>query len=136
MVFVAHVKDGMFGKLVHIREVAPIEVHRVVRPNRDTLYSLAVFDLDAGPVTITMPDAGKRHMALQVIDEDQYVPAVYYRAGTYTLTKEQSGTRYVMTGIRTLVDPSDPQDVAQAHALQDAIKVSQKSVGKFEIPVR
>jgi hypothetical protein len=26
--------------------------------NRDTLYSAAVFDLDAGPVTITLPDAG------------------------------------------------------------------------------
>jgi hypothetical protein len=38
-----------------------------VRPNRDTLYSFAVFDLDAGPVTITLPDAGKRFMSLMVI---------------------------------------------------------------------
>ena len=42
--------------------------------NRDTLYSAAVFDLDAGPVTITLPDAGKRFMSMQVIDEDQYTP--------------------------------------------------------------
>lgn len=31
-----------------------------------------MFDLDAGPVTVTLPDAGKRYMAMQVIDEDHY----------------------------------------------------------------
>jgi hypothetical protein len=36
--------------------------------NRDTRYSAAVFDLDAGPVTIALPDAGKRFMSMQVID--------------------------------------------------------------------
>jgi hypothetical protein len=53
------VKDGGFGKLVHHRELYPIDAP-IVRPNRDTLYSFAVFDLDAGPVTITLPDAGRR----------------------------------------------------------------------------
>jgi hypothetical protein len=32
----------------------------IVRNNRDALYSSALFDLDAGPVTITLSDAGKR----------------------------------------------------------------------------
>jgi hypothetical protein len=41
----------------------------------------------------------------------------------------------VAVAIRTLVDPLDPKDVQKVHALQDAIKVSQKSAGKFEIPV-
>ena len=54
------VKDGGFGKFNHRREPATIENQTVIRLNRDTLYSAAVFDLDAGPVTITMPDAGKR----------------------------------------------------------------------------
>ena len=49
--------------------------------NRDTLYSSALFDLDAGPVTITLPDAGKRFMSMQVINEDHYVPEVFYGAG-------------------------------------------------------
>jgi hypothetical protein len=31
-----------------------------------------MFDFDAGPVTITLPDAGKRFMSMQVIDEDQH----------------------------------------------------------------
>ncbi len=92
------VKDGGFGKFLHNREPAPIDQQTVIRMNRDTLYSAAVFDLDAGPVTITLPDAGKRFMSMQVIDEDQYVPAVVYGAGSYTFTREQIGTRYVMIG--------------------------------------
>jgi hypothetical protein len=44
----------------------------IIRFNRDTLYSGAVFDLDAGPVTVRLPDAGKRFMSMQVINEDQY----------------------------------------------------------------
>jgi hypothetical protein len=34
--------------------------------NRDTLYSSAVFDLDAAPVTITLLHPGKRFMSMQV----------------------------------------------------------------------
>jgi hypothetical protein len=106
----------------------------VIRPNRDTLYSSGVFDLDVGPVTITMPDAGKRFMSMQVVNEDHYVPAVYYGAGSHLLTRQGVGTRYVVVGIRTLVDPNNPNDLQQVHALQDAIKVSQKNVGKLELP--
>ncbi len=68
------VKEGGFGKFNHHREPIAIDQQHVIRSNRDTLYSAAVFDLDAGPVTITMPDAGKRFMSLMVIDEDHYVP--------------------------------------------------------------
>jgi hypothetical protein len=32
----------------------------VARQNRDTLYSTALFDLNAQAVTIALPDAGKR----------------------------------------------------------------------------
>ena len=46
-----------------------IDNQTVVRLNRDTLYSSAVLDLDAGPVTITLPDAGKRFMSMQVTSE-------------------------------------------------------------------
>ncbi len=106
----------------------------VIRPNRDTLYSTVMLDLDAGPATITMPEAGKRFMSMQVINEDHYVPMVNYKPGSVTLTKDSVGTRYALVGIRTLVDPSDPDDVKQVHALQDAIKVSQKDSGKFEVP--
>jgi hypothetical protein len=134
MYFGGTVKNGGFGKFNHGRGVMPIDKQAVIRANRDTLYSAAVFDLDAGPVTVTMPDAGKRFMSMIVIDEDQYAPLVFYGAGYHTLTKEQIGTRYVMVGIRTFVDPNDPKDIEQVHALQDAIKVTQASGGGFEAP--
>ena len=129
------VKDaGGLSKLAHHREPAPIDHQTIIRLDRDTLYSFGVFDLDAGQVTITMPDAGDRFMSLQVINEDHYVPAVYYRPGSHTLTRDAVGTRYVVAAIRTLADPADPKDLAQVHALQDAIKISQSSPGKFEVP--
>jgi len=127
-------KDGGLGKLYHRRDPASIEHQTVIRLNRDTLYSSGVFDLDAGPVTITMPDPGTRFMALQVINEDHYTPNVFYGAGAHVLTRENVGTRYVATAIRTLVDPNDAADLKQAHALQDAVKVSQANPGRLELP--
>src|SRR5262245_39745887 len=121
------VKDaGGTGKFFHHRDVTPVDKQPVIRMNRDTLYSAAVFDLDAGPVTITLPDVGKRFTSMQVIDEDQYTPMVIYGAGSTTLSKEKIGTRYVLTAVRTLVDPNDKKDLEHVHALQDAIKVTQK----------
>jgi hypothetical protein len=129
------VKDGGFGKFLHRREPAAIDNQTVIRLNRDTLYSAAVFDLDAGPVTITLPEAGKRFMSMQVIDEDQYTPQVAYGTGRHILSKKQIGTRYVVVAVRTLVDPNDPKDMTAVHALQDAIKVDQPGgPGKFEVP--
>jgi hypothetical protein len=129
------VKEGGLGKLFHRREPASVDQQPVIRINRDTLYSTGVFDLDAGPVTITMPDAGKRFMSLMTVNEDHYVTGVYYGPGVRKLTRQNVGTRYVTAAFRTLVDPADPKDVAQVHALQDAIKASQPGgPGKFEVP--
>ena len=130
------VKDaGGLGRFRHRREMMSIDKQGVIRGNRDTLYSPAVFDLDAGPVTITLPDAGKRFRSMIVIDEDQYTPAVIYDAGRYTYTKEKIGTRYLMLALRTLANPNDAQDLAQVHALQDATKIEQAGgPGRFEVP--
>ena len=54
------VKEGGFGKFFHRSELIPIDQQTVIRMNRDTVYSAALFDLDAGPVAITMPDAGSQ----------------------------------------------------------------------------
>jgi hypothetical protein len=128
------VKDGALGKFVHDRDVAQIDDQTVIRQNRDTLYSKAVFDLDAGPVKITLPKAGKRFMSMMALNEDHYIYEVDYGAGTYSFTKPEIGTRYVLIGLRTLVDPNDPKDMQQAHALQDAVKVQQSSAGRFAVP--
>lgn len=128
------VKDNGFGKFFHNRELTPLDHQIVIRQNRDTLYSAAVFDLDAGPVTVTLPDSAGRFMSLQVITEDHYVPAVVYAPAGLTLTRADIGTRYVATAIRTLVDPNDPADVAAVHALQDAVSVTQAGAGSFAVP--
>ncbi|RJG00036.1 DUF1254 domain-containing protein [Noviherbaspirillum saxi] len=133
--FALAVARDRFGKFGHNRELLPIDSQFVVRPNRDTLYSAAVFDLDAGPVTVTLPDAGKRYMSMIAINNEQYTPGVVYKAGSHTYTKEKIGTRYVLLGLRILVDPTDSKDVKEAHALQDAIKVKQEGgPGRFEAP--
>ncbi|GAB2584937.1 DUF1254 domain-containing protein [Ramlibacter solisilvae] len=126
-------KGGALGKFGHDRLLRGLE-RRVIRPNRDTLYSSAVFDLDAGPVTITLPDAGPRFRSLQAIDQDHYVHAVVYDAGRYVFTRDKVGTRYLLVGVRTLVDPNDAKDLEQAHRLQDAIQVEQANPGRLELP--
>lgn len=136
MYFAGTVKSaGGLARFHHNRQPMAIEDQKVVRANRDTLYSSAVFDLDAGPVTITMPDAGKRFMSMIVISEDEYIPFVHYGAGSRTIKKEDVGTRYGLIGIRILVDPNDPADIANVHELQDAVRSEQKGgPGVFEIP--
>ena len=131
--YLAKFAKNAFGKFYHVRDL-PLGEDTGVRPNRDTLYSMAVFDLDAGPVTITLPDAGNRFMTMMLVDQDHYVPLVVYGKGTHTLDRESIRTRYAMAWVRTFVDPSNREDISQAHALQDAVKVVQQSVGKLETP--
>ncbi|MFH1345675.1 MAG: DUF1254 domain-containing protein [Pseudomonadota bacterium] len=127
-------KTRNFGELRHEREMAAIDKQGIVRMNRDTLYSSAVFDLEAGPVTVTLPDAGKRFMSMQVISQDHYTTAVVYGPGRFTYDKDKIGTRYVFLLVRTLANPEDPADLKAANLVQDAIKVDQAAVGKFEAP--
>ena len=135
MYFANAVKQGGFGKLHHLREIMPVDKQTVIRANRDTLYSSGVFDLDAGPATIILPDPRGRFMSMIVIDEEQYALETVYAPGTFTYSKDKVGTRYVMTGFRTFVNPDDRADIKQVAALQDAIKVSQPGgPGKFELP--
>lgn len=132
--FTGVVKSGGFGKFRHGRELAAPAQQGIPRPNRDTLYSFVIVDLDAGPATITLPDAGKRYMGMQIANEDQYTRATYYSPGTYTLTREMAGTRYAIAVVRFLVDFSNKADVEKVHALQDAVQFNQANTGVFEVP--
>lgn len=127
-------KEGGFGKIAHERGLAPIDKQAVIRMNRDTLYSFGVFDLDAGEVTVTLPDSGKRFLSMQVINEEHYATDVIYAAGPHTLTKDKIGTRYFCVAIRIFVNPNDAADLKAVHALQDAIQVEQKGAGTLVTP--
>jgi hypothetical protein len=132
--FATAVKRGGFGKFDHNRTPAPIDRQDVVRMNRDTLYSAAVFDLDAAPVTITLPDAGKRFVSLMIVNEDHYALDTVYAPTTIIYTREKAGTRYIIAVVRTFVDAKEAEDVKAANLVQDAIKVEQAKTGTFEAP--
>ena len=57
-------KGGGSGKFHHVCGMIPIDNQTVIRANRDTLYSSGVFDLNAGPVTVTLPNSGGRFMSI------------------------------------------------------------------------
>lgn len=113
---------GGVNKFFHNRKMVPIDKQTTIAMNRDTFYSLAVLNLSE-PVTITLPEANGRYMALQIIDEDHYSPFVLEKPGKYTLTQEKVGTKFAFAMIRTFVDPNNPKDIEKVHKLQDAVKV-------------
>ncbi len=127
-------ESGGLGKLLHRREPASIDNQTVIRLNRDTLYSSAVYDLDAGPVTVTLPDAGDRFQSLMFITQD-HDSWTEYGAGKHEVSRDKAGTRYVVVGVRTLADPNDPADMEIVHRLQDAIVVEQAGgPGTLDLP--
>jgi para-nitrobenzyl esterase len=132
--FGRYVTRGAFGKFFHERTMTPIDKQEIVRMNRDTLYSFAIFDLEAAPVAVTLPDPGRRFMSMQVISEDHYTIDVAYGPARYDLTTDKIGARYVFVGVRTLANPADAADLKVAYGLQDAIGVEQARTGSFEVP--
>jgi hypothetical protein len=133
--FAGLVKAGGLGKFVHRRDPVALDRQGVTRMNRDTLYSSAVFDLDAGPVTITLPDAGKRFVSMQIVDEDADTAEVVYGPAPLTLKRDAIGSRYALAAVRIFVDANNPKDVDAVRALQNAIKVEQAGgPGAFAVP--
>jgi hypothetical protein len=129
------VGEGALGKFVHNRDLVDLDHQKVIRMNRDTLYSEAVIDLDAGPATVTLPDADARYMGALVIDEDHYVVETFYDSAPHRFTRERVGTRYIVVIIRTFIDPSNPGDLETVRTLQDAMRIDQPGgPGTFEIP--
>jgi hypothetical protein len=129
----SYTDDGAFGKFFHIRQPTPIDEQKVIRMNRDTLYSMGIFDLN-DPVTVTKPDTGDRYQSMMVLSQDEYIPMVVYKPGDYTLTKDTVGTRYALVLVRTLVDSTKPEDIKAVNEIQDQITTQQDSSGTFEIP--
>ncbi len=126
---------GGIGKLFHLREPWSVEPDEqpTIRGNRDTLYSFAVFDLTS-PVTILKPESPDRFQSMMMASQDHSIPPTETGAGTFEITRESIGTRYVWVTFRTFADPSDPDDMQAAHALQDRIKVQQSDPGMLELP--
>ena len=113
------------NELVHHREPASIDDQRVIRMNRDTLYSTATVDISQG-ATLSIPDAGDRYLSVMVVNNDHYINDVLHAAGEHALTVDRFDTDYVSLGVRILVDPNDSDDLAAVHALQDQLGAARR----------
>ena len=122
------------GHFTHARTPVSVDSQSVIRMNLDTFYSSAIFDLDAGPVTVTLPDGHGRFQSLMPVNEDHYAWPAVYGPGKFTYTRKEIGTRYLGLLVRTFADPKDSKDMDAAHALQDQIQVQQAATGKLELP--
>jgi hypothetical protein len=123
---------GGIGSFRHNRTPARIDEQTVIRMNRDTLYSFGIVDL-AQPARLRLPDADGRYLSAMIVNEDHFVNSVFHEAGEHTLTSDQYGSRYVLVGVRILVDPTDPADVAAVAAVQDGLAIE---VGASEVFVK
>ena len=121
--------NGM-GVWMHLREGADPKDRTIMRVNFDTLYSFAIVDLTEDAV-LTMPETNGRYQSAWFITDEHYNPMAFVEPGTYTLTQEDMGSRYVMIGMRTQVNVADPADLAIVHEIQDQLTLEQKAKGEF-----
>jgi hypothetical protein len=124
---------GGVNRFFHFREPGDVDNQPTIRMNFDTLYSTAVVDISEG-ATLTLPDAGDRYMSAMIVNQDHYINDVFHGGGSYTLDTGTFDTPYVIVFLRTLVDASDPDDVAAVHALQDGMRIEAASSQPFILP--
>ena len=123
--------NGMGGWL-HLRKAADPKDRTIMRINFDTIYSSAIVDLTEDAV-LTMPETGGRYQSAWIITDEHYNPMSFVEPGTYTLTRENVGSRYAMIAIRTQANTADPKDLAIANKLQDQLVLEQKDKGSFDV---
>jgi hypothetical protein len=134
MQFMTVVKRGGFGRLTHERDFAPAGRQAAPWADGDVLRSRGVFDLELGPVVVTMPQADSRFVSIEALDEDHYTVAMFYGPGTYTFSFENVSTRYLLLVVRLSVDPTDRADLGRVHVLQENIQITRQGGGRFVIP--
>jgi hypothetical protein len=146
---------GPFNQLAHKTELIGPGFKDVVRPNNDTMYSLAWLDLRAQPIVVTVPEIKDRYYSVQLVDmfthNFAYVgtratgtePGSYVIAGPeWQGTKPgdvkevfRSETNFVYCIIRTEVD--GPRDVTAVVELQKRYLLTPMNVflGRSRVPV-
>lgn len=124
---------GGVNQLFHFRNPTAVDEQTVIRMNRDTLYSAAIVDLTGG-AELEVPHGKERYLSVMVVNQDHYINRIYHEPGDYTLRIDEFDTDYVLVAMRTFLDPSDPEDIAEANAVQDGLKVRAASAQPFEMP--
>ena len=123
--------DGV-GVFIHNKKGADPKDRTVMRINFDTVYSFVVLDLST-PATLVMPETDGRYQSAWFITEEHFNPRAISEPGTYTITQEEMGSRYIMIVIRTQANVEDPEDMAAANALQEKLEIRQKERGSYTV---
>jgi hypothetical protein len=125
----------------HFREYPPLDFKAVVRPNWDTLYSIAFLDLTDGPVIVSIPDTkgryfvaptltmwtdivgapGWRTLGTRAVDI-AYVPPGWTGTLPDGVVRVDVTTPYL--GFKGQTFAAGSSDYATVHALQDAMKIT------------
>ncbi len=129
------------GEFAHVREFPPADFKAVVRPNFDTLYSVAWLDLTEEPMVVSAPDTGGRYYLLPLYDmwTDAFAVPGKRTSGTQaadfvvvppgwggTVRDEleviHSPTSYVWIIGRT--QTNGPADYDAVHAIQEGYRIT------------
>lgn len=125
--------SGAVNAIHHDRQLASLDQQPVIRQNRDTLYSFAIVDISQG-ARFTLPRFGDRYVSVMIINRDHYINRVLREPGTHELTVAEFGTDYVVLAARILFDPSDADDIAEVHRIQDGMRLEAGSATPFVAP--
>ncbi len=132
---------GPMNMFVSIPTYPPADFRGVVRPNFDTLYSVAWLDMTKEPMIVSAPDTGGRYYLLPMLDmwTDVFASPGWRTTGTRAgnflitppgwngdtpsgMTRINAPTPYVWIIGRTKTD--GPQDYDAVHKIQAGYKVT------------
>jgi hypothetical protein len=136
---------GPMNTFVHVRQFPPAGFRDVVRPNFDTLYSVAWLDLASEPLVVSVPDTGGRYYVLPLYDmwTDAFAAPGWRTTGTTATAWALTAPGWTGTlpdDVRPIRCPTStvwvigrtqtdgPGDYPAVHAIQDGLTITPLSV--------
>jgi hypothetical protein len=133
--------EGMFH---HLRSYPTAEFREVVRPNFDTLYSMAWLDISTEPMILSVPDTGGRYYVLPIYDmwTDAYAALGSRTSGTEAANFAVVSPHWygdLPAGVQRIEAPTNicwiiartqtngPADYDAVHKIQDGFKLARLS---------